>query len=640
MSKILDEKLKKMDERKQQLWALRHTAEHVLHTALQNIYPSMKKAMGPATDEGYYHDFDSDLKVADLDFPKVEKEMKRIIDLNLPMVQEFIDEDTARKIFKNNPYKLEWVDQIKSRGEKYSIYKMGDIDTDLCSGPHVKSTGEIKAFKLLKVAGAYWHGDEKNKMLTRIYGTCFPTKTELDNYLHSLAEAEKRDHRKLGQQLDLFSTNSLTGSGLILWHPKLARVRNIVEQFWKDTHYQHGYQLVNTPHIASMDMFVISRHLSKYINYMFPIMLHEYIEGESSPDYQVDEVLKPMNCPNHIQIYKSKPRSYKELPIRMGELGTVYRYERAGVLHGMTRVRGFTQDDTHIFCTSKQVIEEVKGIIRLTKYFYEVFGFKDYQAYIATRPEKYLGSQEVWNFAENALKKACEEEKIDYKIDEGEGVFYGPKIDSKVKDSLGREWQLGTIQFDFNQPSKADTTEEEIAEFWALKTFKQKFKTKDNLAKYLKKLGRGFDVKYINESGKEEHVVMIHRTILGSMERFFGVLIEHYGGAFPLWLAPVQLKIIPIADRHVDTANTIKTALSMGGIRVEIDDRNESMQSKIRDATLQKVPFMGIIGDKEIENSKGSSQKISVRGREGENLGQLTIEQLLSKFKTDIEKKL
>ncbi len=447
-------------------------------------------------------------------------------------------------------------------------------------------------------------------------------------------KAKRRDHRKLGRELDLFSTNPLTGAGLILWHPKLSVSRNIVEQFWKDEHYARGYQLVHTPHIGSMDMFVLSRHLSKYIDSMFPVMLHEYIEGESAPDYKVDEVLKPMNCPNHIQIYKSRKRSYRELPIRMGELGTVYRYERAGVLHGMTRVRGFTQDDSHIFCTPDQVIDEVKEVLRLTQYFYKVFGFKDYQAYIATRPKKYLGTPKMWNFAEKSLEKALKDEKIPYKIDEGEGVFYGPKIDLKVKDSLGREWQLGTIQFDFIQPAKAETTKEEIEEFWAQKTFKHKFKTKENLTKYLKRLGRGFDVKYINKEGKEKQAVMIHRVVLGSMERFFGILIEHFAGNFPTWLAPVQAAVLPISEKFKKYAERVAKELRKENIRLEISDSNETLGKRIRGAELQKIPYILVVGDKEMK-----TKTVNVRKRHKKTTDSVSIKTFLKRTQKEIKER-
>src|SRR3989338_6959390 len=387
---------------------LRHSCAHLLAHAVKQLYPGTLNAIGPAIENGFYQDFDlGKWSISEEDFPKIEAKMRTI----LPNWQKFsfkeVTLEEAKKLFRDNKYKVEMATEFAKQGKKLQTNDPGDF-LDLCKMGHIDNPSkELQHFKLLSIAGAYWRGSEKNKMLTRIYGTCFPTKEELEKYLQSIQEAEKRDHRKLGQELDLFSTNPLTGPGLILWHPKLAITRNIVEQFWKDEHYKRGYQLVNTPHIASMDMFVISRHLSKYINSMFPVMLHQYIEGESHTDYAQEEVLKPMNCPNHIQIFKSRQRSYRELPIRMGELGTVYRYERAGVLHGMTRVRGFTQDDSHIFCTPDQVIDEVKNVLRLTQHFYvDIFGFKDYQAYIATRPEKYLGTPKMWDFAENSLKKA------------------------------------------------------------------------------------------------------------------------------------------------------------------------------------------------------------------------------------------
>ena len=619
----------------QNLDNLRHSCAHLLAKAVLELWPGSHNAIGPAIENGFYQDFDmGDIKISETNLLKIEEKMRTILSGWTHFEYKQVSLEEARKLFAHNPYKLELIEEFAKEGKKLLTNNPGNF-LDLCKMTHVDNPAqEMQHFKLLSVAGAYWRGSEKNKMLTRIYGTCFPSAAELQNYLKQRQEAAKRDHRKLGKELDLFSTNNLTGQGLILWHPKLATVRNIVEQFWKDEHIKHGYQLVYTPHIASVDMFVISRHLSKYINYMFPIMMHEYIEGESAPDYHQDEVLKPMNCPNHIQIYKSKPRSYRDLPLRMAELGTVYRYERAGVLHGMTRVRGFTQDDTHIFCRPDQVIDEIKGVIRLTRSIYEVFGFQDYQAYIATRPEKYLGSLEMWDFAENALKQAAQEEGVDYQIDQGQGVFYGPKIDSKVKDSLGREWQLGTIQFDFNQPTKAATTEADIDEFWALKSFQLRFKTRENLAKYLKKLGRGFDVNYVNDKGKEEHAVMVHRTILGSMERFFGVLIEHYGGAFPVWLAPVQVKVLPITDKNLKYAQAVIDGLKAVGIRSELDDRKETLPAKIRTAQLQKIPYMLIIGDRE-----AASGTVSVRVRGDQDLGPLPLDKFIDRLNSQIAKK-
>ena len=615
---------------------LRHSCAHLLAHSVKLLYPGALNAIGPAIENGFYQDFDmGKWKISEEELPKIEAKMRQI----LPTWEKFTFNEVslaeAKRVFRDNKYKVEMATEFAKGGKKLMTNNPGDF-LDLCKMDHVENPSkELTHFKLLSVAGAYWRGSEKNKMLTRIYGTCWPTEKELNDYLKQLEESKKRDHRKLGKELDLFSINQLTGPGLILWHPKLSTVRNIVESYWKKEHSNENYKLVYTPHIASMDMFVTSRHYNKYINSMFPAMLHQYIEGESAPDYLVDEQLKPMNCPNHIQIYKDRPRSYRELPFRMGELGTVYRYERAGTLHGMIRVRGFTQDDSHIFCTPGQVIDEVRGVIKLTRKMYEVFGFTDYQVYIATRPEKYLGTLEMWNFAENSLKKAAELESLSYKIDEGEGVFYGPKIDSKVKDSLGREWQLGTIQFDFNQPSYAESTKEDLEEFWAMKTFKDKFKTKENLWKYLKKLGRGFDVQYVDKKGEKKQAVMIHRTILGSMERFFGVLIEHFAGAFPIWLAPVQAKVLPITDRNLRYAQDVYKKLGNRGIRTELDDRNETLQSKIRDAEKEKVPYMLIVGDKE-----ESKNKVAVRLRNGKDLGQYSLAEAISEIKIKIEDKI
>jgi threonyl-tRNA synthetase len=623
-----------MGKGKQNLDNLRHSASHLLAAAVLELYPNAKPTLGPPIEDGFYYDFDN-LDISDSDLPKIEKKMHDIAPSWKKFEKKFASPNEAKKVFAKNKYKKELIDEHTKSGEKITLYKSGDF-VDLCKGGHVKEPSkELKHFKLLSLAGAYWRGDEGNPMLTRIYGTAFLTKEGLDKYLEKLKKAKETDHRKLGKELDFFSVSPLTGPGLILWHPKLATVRNIVEEHWKKEHIKQEYKLVYTPHIASMDMFVISRHYNKYIDSMFPAMLHQYIEGESKGDYSKDEQLKPMNCPNHIQIYKAHPRSYRELPIRMGELGTVYRYERAGTLHGMTRVRGFTQDDSHIFCTPEQVIDEVRAVIRLTKQMYDTFGFTDYQAYLSTRPEKYLGSKKMWTFAENSLKKAMEQEGIkNYKIDEGAGVFYGPKIDSKIKDSLGREWQLGTIQFDFNMPDKAKTTKEEIEEFWKMKTFRDKFKTKEKLTKYLKKLGRGYGVNYIDASGKKKQAVMIHRTILGSMERFFGVLIEHYAGSFPVWIAPLQVKVLPITKRNIKYAREIQTKLVSNGIRVELDGKNETLQAKIRNAQLEKVPYMLIVGDKEEKENK-----VSLRLRTEKDLGAIKTEKFIERIKKIIDAK-
>ena len=620
------------------LYKIRHSAEHILSQAVENLYPDKTiRVMGPATDDGFYMDIETvdDFKLSDSNFPEIETEMQKIIKSNLPIIRKEITMEEACDLFTNNPYKIEWLDSIKDRGEIITIYSTGNQYTDLCAGPHVNYTSKIKAFKLLSIAGAYWHGDEKNKMLTRIYGTAFENKDDLETHLNNLEEIKKRDHRKLGKELDLYSTNQLTGAGLILWHPKLATSRNVLETFWREEHIRRGYQLVFTPHIAGMDMFVKTRHYTKYINSMFPVMLHQNIEGESKNDYTTDEQLKPMNCPNHVQVFKSSPRSYRELPFRMGELGTVYRYEKAGVLHGMTRVRGFTQDDSHIFCTPEQAINEVQEIIKLTKYIYEdIFGFQKFQAYLSTRPEKYLGSVDMWEFAQNSLIKAMESEKLKYKVDEGGGAFYGPKIDFKIKDSIGREWQMGTIQFDFNLPTYSESSEKDVDDFWELKTFKDKYKTKKNLAKYIKQMGRGLDAKFVDKDGKEKPVVMIHRVVLGSLERFFGVIIEHFAGAFPTWLSPVQVKLIPITDAQHEFANKVLTDLKAGGIRVEIDDRSEKMQAKIRDAQMQKIPYMLIIGAREVK-----ANTVAVRQRDGQDLGAIPISEFITKIKEQVTKK-
>lgn len=624
-----------MNSHKEYLDHLRHSTAHLLAAAVMELWPKTKRTIGPAIENGFYYDFDfSGVKISDEDLPKIDARMRKISKTWKSFDGREVTVQVAKKMYADNRYKLELIDEFSKDGQKLTVYKSGNYE-DLCRGGHIDhSSSSLQHFKLLSVAGAYWRGSEKNKMLTRIYGTAWPSKEELEKYLLGLEEAKKRDHRKLGVELDLFSINQLTGQGLILWHPKLAVARNVVEQFWREEHYKRGYQLVFTPHIASMDMFVKSRHLSKYIDYMFPVMLHQYIEGESAHDYQVDEVLKPMNCPNHIQIYKSRPRSYRELPLRIGELGTVYRYERAGVLHGMTRVRGFTQDDSHIFCTSEQVISEVRGVLQLMKYVYGIFGFTDYQVYIATRPDKYLGTLEMWNFAEESLKKAAKAEDLDYKIDEGEGVFYGPKIDMKVKDSIGREWQLGTVQFDFNQPAKAESTDADVDEFWKLKTFQQKFKTKVNVSEYLKRMGRGFDVTYVSKEGKQQHCVMIHRVVFGSMERFFGILIEHYGGAFPTWLSPVQVAVLPVSEKSLSYAKKVEKDLRGAGIRTFIDESGESVGKKVRETEKQKIPYMLVVGPKEEK-----SESVSVRVRGEIEIGPMSTSKFVDKLKEEISSK-
>lgn len=597
MSKILDNKLEKMTEKERELWALRHTAEHVLHAAMQNLYPNLKKAMGPATPEGFYFDFDLDEKVSEDDFSKIEKEMQRLIDVNLQMVQENIDVNRAREVFKDNPYKLEWITDIEKRGEKISTYKMGDSDLDICSGPHAKSTGEIKAFKLLSVAGAYWHGSEKNKMLTRIYGTAFSSQKELDDYLNFLEEVKKRDHRTIGRDLDLFSIDDYVGPGLVLWHPKLSVVREEIELYWRKEHRKRGYQYVYTPHVGLSRLWEISGHLDFFKEGMYPPMLMETKSQEEKTNYYT----KPMSCPFHIRIYKSRIRSYRELPLRWCELGSVYRYEESGVLHGMLRVRGFTQDDAHIICREDQFVEEVNKVLDFALDMNKVFGYNNLKVYLSTRDpnnkEKYVGEDRIWLLAEKTLKEILDSRNIEYKEDAGGAKFYGPAIDLKAVDALGREWQGTTIQLDFNEPEK-------------------------------------FKMTYIGEDGNEHVPVMLHRTLLGSMERFVGTLIEHYAGAFPVWLAPIQVAIIPIADKHLNYARKLAEQLNEKEVRVELDGENEKMQNKIRKAEMQKIPYMLIIGDREVENNT-----VSVRTRGQKDLGAMPVNEFLTKIISDVENK-
>ncbi|MBU1472656.1 threonine--tRNA ligase [Patescibacteria group bacterium] len=589
MSKILDEKLQKRSIEERELWALRHTAEHVLHTAMQNLYPKLKKAMGPATEEGFYHDCDVDVKISEDNFPKIEKEMQKLIDADLPMTQEYVSAEKARELFKDNQYKLEWIDDIVKRGDKISLYEMGDVDVDLCSGPHLSSTGQIKAYTLLSVAGAYWHGDEKNKMLTRIYGTCFATQKELDEYLRLLEEAKKRDHRKLGQQLGLYVLTNEVGSGLVLWAPKGAIVRREIENLIYEEQTKRGYQHVYTPHIGKKQLWQTSGHWDLYRDKMYaPMKIDD------------DEYLvKPMNCPFHMMIYKSQPRSYRDLPLRIAEIASVYRYEKPGELSGMLRVRYITQDDAHIFCTEDQVVDEFIGVFDYMAFLLKTFGLTNYYLRLGLRSpkEKYLGDDVVWKKAEDEIIKAIEKKDLVYERSEGNAAFYGPKLDVIVKDVLGREWQCGTIQVDFMLPDR-------------------------------------FGLEYIDQSGKPKRPVLIHRAPLGSLERWMAILIEHYAGALPLWLSPVQVVVIPIAERHNETAGKIVEALRSAQIRAEIDDRNDTMQAKIRNHTLQKVPYMAIIGDRE-----RVSDQIAVRTRSGKDLKTMYLEKFLGRLRKEIESK-
>ena len=550
---------------------IRHSASHVMAEAVQSLFPDVKFGIGPVIEDGFYYDFDLPRTLTPDDLPIIETKMAESIASDVPFFVEEVDKEEARRIFVQQPYKLELIDEIPD--EKVTIYRQGSF-TDLCKGPHVNSTGEIKVCKLLNIAGAYWRGDEKRPMLQRIYGVAFESEEELAKHLENLAEAARRDHRKLGVELDLFSFHEEAGPGLVHWHPKGAVVRRSIEDFWIEEHLERGYDIVYTPHIAKIDLWKTSGHWELYQEHLYSPM---NVEGQ-------EYLIKPMNCPAHILMYKTKIRSYRELPLRWAELGTVYRYERSGVLHGLTRVRGFTQDDAHIFCRPDQLEDEVVGVVEFALFMMRTFGFEEYEVLLSTRPDKYAGTLEMWDEATQTLERALKRLRISYRVDPGEGVFYGPKIDIGLKDALGRAWQGPTTQVDFNLPQR-------------------------------------FEVTYVDMDGAEHTVVMVHRTVLGSMERFFGCLIEHYAGAFPVWLAPVQAIVIPIADRHLDYSLQVGMSLKASGIRCQADTRSERMNLKIRQAQLQKIPYMLIVGDKEVENAT-----ISVRLRGGEELGEQTME--------------
>jgi threonyl-tRNA synthetase len=579
-------------------YRLRHSAAHVMAEAVLDMFPEGKVAIGPPIEDGFYYDFDLPRPLTPDDLEQIEARMREIIAGKFPFSRREVGAEEARTIFAGQPYKLELIDGLARGLDEYGETARGDTvistykhDTfeDLCRGPHVAHTGEIApdGFKLLSVAGAYWRGDEKNAMLQRIYGTAWNSKAELDQYLWRLEEAKRRDHRRLGRELDLFSISDEVGPGLILWHPKGAMIRVLAEDFSRQAHLQHGYDWVYSPHIGRSQLWKTSGHLGFYKDNMYSPM---DIEGE-------EYYAKPMNCPFHIEIYKSHLRSYRDLPKRYAEYGTVYRFERSGVLHGLTRVRGFTQDDAHIFCRPDQVEDEISAALEFSLYVLRSFGLTDFTAYLSTRPEKYVGDPDTWDFATAALRRAVEQHDLPYEVDEGGGAFYGPKIDLKVKDALGREWQLSTIQFDFNMPAR-------------------------------------FGLEYIGEDNQPHQPYMVHRALLGSMERFFGVLIEHYGGAFPLWLAPVQATIIPIADRHQPYAREVAARLKGAGLRAEVDDSNNRMGNKIRQAQLQKVPYMLIIGDKEEQ-----AGAVAVRQRSGEDLGALPLEEFVARALAEVAEK-
>jgi threonyl-tRNA synthetase len=550
---------------------LRHSTAHLMAKAVLDLYgPDVKVTIGPAIEDGFYYDFDRQTPFTPDDFADIETKMQEIVNAGQPFERMEVPKSEAIKLFeeKGETYKVELLQEIE--GDTVSLYQLDDF-VDLCRGPHVPNSSWLRVFKLIKVAGAYWRGDENNPMLQRLYGTAFGDKKLLKKYLNDLEEAKKRDHRKLGKELGLFTINDQVGPGLILWQPKGALLRKLIEDYWKDEHYKHNYELLYTPHIAKLDLWQTSGHLDFYSENMYSSMAIDEVQ------YQ----LKPMNCPFHISIYKSQMRSYREFPIRWCELGTVYRYERTGVLHGLLRVRGFTQDDAHIFCRPDQLEEEIFNILDLNLHILKTFGFDQYDIYLSTRPDKYVGSEENWAQSTEALKQALESKGLEYQLDPGEGVFYGPKIDIKIKDVLGRSWQCSTIQVDFNLPERFE-------------------------------------------------VIMIHRALMGSLERFIGVLIENYAGAFPLWMAPLQARIMNITDAQSDYCENVYQQLRQAGVRIEKDLRNEKLNFKIREAQLAKIPYMLVIGDREAE-----SQTVTVRERSGKNLPPMSVQEFSEKVQNE-----
>lgn len=569
------------------LETLRHSTSHLMAAAVLELFPGTKVAIGPSIEEGFYYDFDRKEPFTVDDLAKIEEKMHELAKKDDSFISTTVKKEDAIKLFeeKGEKYKKELAEAIE--GDTVTFYQSGNF-TDLCRGPHIKSTGEIKHFKLLSVAGAYWRGDSNREQLQRIYGTAFFTKQELDDYLKKLEEAAKRDHRKLGKELDLFSINDAVGGGLILWHPKGALLRNIIENEWKQFHLNNGYDLLCTPHIASEELFAISGHLQTYSENMYASM-----EIEGKP-YRV----KPMNCPMHLMIYKTKLHSYRELPIRYGELGTVYRYEKSGVLHGLMRVRGFTQDDGHVIVQPELLEEEILTVFKMAIDCLQMFGFKEYKIYLATRPEKkYVGDINKWNDAEKSLENALKKTGYDYEIDAGGGAFYGPKIDIKIKDAIGRLWQCSTIQFDFNLPER-------------------------------------FDIYYIDKEGKKVRPYMVHRALMGSFERFIGVLLEHYAGALPVWLSPVQVAILNISPEQEQFCKDVVKKLKENGIRVIFDDRNEKIGHKIRENAMQKIPYLLVVGTKEVQNNS-----VAVRARGNKDLGVMTIDKFIELIKNDVKNK-
>jgi threonyl-tRNA synthetase len=580
------------DKDPESLEVFRHSSAHLLAAAVLELFPETKLGHGPATENGFFYDFYRPTPFTPDDLQKIEAKMQELVQQNIPYAREFLPREEGLEEFKKEGdfMKCHFIEQFTKPDEKISVYRTGKF-TDFCRGPHIPSTGKIKAFKLLNIAGAYWLGDEKNPQLQRIYGTSFYSKKDLDAYLNSIEEAKKRDHRVLGKQLDLFSIQELAGPGLIFWHPKGGIIRKEMEDWMRNEYIRRGYSLVYTPHVARRQLWQTSGHEGYYAENMFDIM--ELDDAE----YR----MKPMNCPFHILIYKDSLKSYRDLPVRLGELGTVYRYERSGVMHGLLRVRGFTQDDAHIFCTPEQIEKEIADCVEFARDVLRDFGFDRFQTELSTwNPEdrkNFVGSEEQWKFATDSLEKVLKRLNIEYKVIPGEAAFYGPKIDIKLVDAIGRLWQLSTVQFDFNLPQR-------------------------------------FGLEYVAEDGSRKQPVMVHRALYGSVERFFGVLIEHYAGAFPVWLSPVQAVMIPIAERHVDYANRVASQLKEAGVRVHVDGRNEKMNAKIREHAMQKVPFLLVVGDKEAE-----AEKVNVRTRGKEKTEDMPAAEFVEKVKTLIARK-
>ena len=569
----------------------RHSAAHMMARAVMNIFDDVQVDIGPATDEGFYYDFDLPHRISPEDFPKIEAEIARLIALDEPFVRREVTADEAAKLLAGQKYKLERLADVVADGVAISTYTVGDY-VEMCRGPHVEHSSQIGVVKLTKIAGSYYRGDEKNKMLQRVYGIVARDQAELDDILAREEEARKRDHRVLGKQLKLFTITDQVGPGLAHWLPRGARVRVAIEEYWRKRHYEAGYEIVYTPHVGKSNLWETSGHLSFYKEGMFPVM--HVSEGEGEGAYIQDYYVKPMNCPFHIQCYQSEKRSYRDLPIRYAELGTVYRYEKDGVRHGMFRVRGFTQDDAHIFCTPEQIVQEIKSTVEFAKKMLGKFGFHDIQAYLSTKPAKAVGDPARWEQATQSLRDALDQEGMSYEVDEGGGAFYGPKIDMKIKDAIGRPWQLGTVQFDFNLPER-------------------------------------FDLTYVGADGKDHQPYMVHRALLGSIERFFGILIEHYAGAFPLWLAPEQVRVLPVSDKALEYAEKVRAALREGGLRVDVDASAEKLGAKIREATLMKVPYQVVVGPR--DEAAGT---VSVRSRAEGDIGAMGIADLLAKLKAEL----